>query len=131
MLLPTALAKQSRPGKPLKEFFFPKFSENQKLCPVFFLDLYIKRTASLRGESSQLFISFIRPHHPVTSSTIARWLKETIGAAGMILLSSKPIQSEVLVPLLWQAKSIKNVTCNATLSMSVKYGKRSCSKRDL
>ena len=37
VFLPTALAKQSRPGKPLTEFFF---SENRKLCPVFSLDLY-------------------------------------------------------------------------------------------
>ena len=83
VFLPTSLAKQSKAGRPLREFFFPKFSENQKLCPAFSLDLYIKRTASLRGDSSQLFISFIKPHRPVTSSTIARWLKETIGAAGI------------------------------------------------
>ena len=81
VFLPTALAKQSRPGKPLTEFFFSNFSENHKLCPVFSLDLYLKKTAQLRGESSQLFISIIKPHHPVTSSTIARWLKETLGAA--------------------------------------------------
>ena len=33
--------------------------------------------------ASQLFISFIKPHRPVTSSTVARWLKETLGAAGI------------------------------------------------
>ena len=34
VFLPTALAKQSRPGKEIKDFFFPKFTENSKLCPV-------------------------------------------------------------------------------------------------
>ena len=31
VFLPTALAKQSKAGRPLREFFFPKFSKNQKL----------------------------------------------------------------------------------------------------
>ena len=33
--------------------------------------------------NDQLFISFIKPHHPVTSSTIARWLKLVIESAGI------------------------------------------------
>ena len=32
--LPAALAKQSRQGKPLVEFFFPSFSHDESLCPV-------------------------------------------------------------------------------------------------
>ena len=80
---PSALAKQSRPGRPLKDFLFPRFPENQKLCPVFSLGLYVNRTKSLRGETLQLFISYIKPHSPVSSSTIARWLKETLTAVGI------------------------------------------------
>ena len=73
VLLPTALAKQSRPGKPLKKIFFPNFQKIRN-CVLF---IY-----TLGGQLlyAQLFISFIRF---VTSSTIARWLKETIGAAGV------------------------------------------------
>ena len=80
---PNDLSEQSRLGKDLKCFFFPRFSENQKLCPAFSLELYIDATQSLRGNSSQLFISFIKPHRPVISSTIARWLKEVIYEAGI------------------------------------------------
>ena len=80
---PFALAKQSRPGKEVKEFFFPSFPENIKLCPVHSLKMYIERTKALRGDNNQLFISFIKPHGPVTSSTIARWLKEVMAAAGI------------------------------------------------
>ena len=80
---PNDLSKQSRLGKDLKDFFFPRFSENQKLCPAFSLELYIGATQPLRGNSSQLFISFIKPHRPVTSSTIVRWLKEVIHEAGI------------------------------------------------
>ena len=78
-----SLAKQSRPGRKLAQFFFPRFQENARLCLVTSLQLYIERTAPLRGDSSQLFASYIKPHKPVTSSSIARWLKETISAAGI------------------------------------------------
>ena len=80
--LPTSLSKQSRQGKPVKEFFFPRFEENLDLCPVQALELYISKTKSLTTQSL-LFISFVKPYGPVTSSTIARWLKETLLKAGI------------------------------------------------
>ena len=33
--------------------------------------------------TNQLFVAFIKPHHAVTSSTIARWLKTTLEQAGI------------------------------------------------
>ena len=83
VFLPVVLAKQSRPGREMKEFFFPKFTGNRKLCPVHSLNLYIERTRELRDEATQLFVSFIKPHNPVTSSTIARWLKLIMCDAGI------------------------------------------------
>ena len=77
------LTKQSRQGKELKEFFFPYFPDNTKLCPVRSLLMYIRRTKVLRGDNNQLFVSLIKPHGPVTSSTIARWLKELMTAASI------------------------------------------------
>ena len=32
---------------------------------------------------NQLFVAFIKPHHAVTSSTIARWLETTLEQAGI------------------------------------------------
>ena len=34
-------------------------------------------------EKTRLFLSLIRPHHPVTSATIARWLKQVLKEAGV------------------------------------------------
>ena len=82
LFIPTALAKQSRPGRDIKEFFFPKFTGNEHL-PVRSLNLYIKRTRELRGDNEQLFISFIKPHHPASSPTITRWLKLIMESAGI------------------------------------------------
>ena len=44
VFLPTGLAEQSNPSREVKEFFFPSFRENKKLCPVHSLSLYIQKT---------------------------------------------------------------------------------------
>lgn len=78
------LAKQSRQSKPIREFFFPKFTGNQKLCPVMALQEYEKKTANKRSlECTQLLIAMIRPHKPVSSSTVARWIKTALTSAGI------------------------------------------------
>ena len=56
MFLPAALAKQSRQGKPLVEFFFPSFSHDESLCPVLTLRQYESVTSPFRsGNRQELF----------------------------------------------------------------------------
>ena len=87
--LPSKLPKQSRMGKPTREFFFPRFPDNSLLCPVEALTQYLTKTEPLRvrddGASrvTQLFIACIKPHNPIVSSTIARWLKKVLEKAGI------------------------------------------------
>ena len=85
--LPSKPAKQTKAGKISQEFFFPRFEENPLLCPVKSVEHYIQVTEPLRalesGRKTQLFIAYIKPHNPVTSSTIARWLKTMLEDAGI------------------------------------------------
>ena len=83
--IPTSLAKQSRQGKPITEFFFPSFPHNHGLCPVVTMKEYEERTAPTRsrGAESKLFLALIKPYKAVTSSTIAGWLKSLLEAAGI------------------------------------------------
>ena len=57
------------------------------LCPVEAVNSYIDRTKSLRIQEGsavdQLLVACIKPHHAVTSSTIARWLKTLLEQAGI------------------------------------------------
>lgn len=80
---PHALAKQSRQGKPITEFFSPSFRDDSCLCPVATLRVYEERTRSIRAGKSRLLLSFIQPHRAVTSSSIARWLKSVLKEAGV------------------------------------------------
>ena len=40
-------------------------------------------TAPFRGKETSLFLAMIKPHKPVTSSTIARWLKKVLELSGV------------------------------------------------
>ena len=45
---------------------------------------YIDVTSSLRPEgTAKLFLAIVKPHNPVLSSTIARWLRNTLQQAGI------------------------------------------------
>ena len=82
MFIPSPLAKQSRQGKPLTEYFFASFTDNKELCPVETLRQYQKVTASLRKESTHMFVAIVKPHKPVAPCTIAHWLKEVLKLSG-------------------------------------------------
>ena len=79
---PSALSKQSRQQKHGTEFF-PCFLTEDLLCPVLAFKEYENHTKQLRGMHTSLFLSVTKPHKPVTSSTIARWLKILLGKAGV------------------------------------------------
>ena len=86
------LAKQSRVGKPRAEFFFPAF-ENATLCPVMTLRAYERRTEALQNQdtgSTKMFLAVVKPHKPVSSSTLVRWLKSLLEKASSDMASSKP-----------------------------------------
>ena len=81
------LTKTGKPSKPPIEVFFPAFPQDRRLCVVNCLKNYEKKTAKYRSISSEtrtpLFISFIKPHAPVSLTTISRWLKSVPALAGI------------------------------------------------
>ena len=78
------LAKQTQPRRErsLQPVVVTSFLPDPSLCLVRCLEDYEKVTADVKS-SSQLFISVIHPHNAVTSSTIARWIKEVLAESGI------------------------------------------------
>ena len=79
------LTKTRKSGPP-KQILFPAFQSYRVLCPIACLRHYEKITGELRDtgmNTNPLFIAHCKPHKPVTSSTIARWLKEIMKEAGL------------------------------------------------
>ena len=84
---PAELAKQSRPSKPVASFLVPAFPLDKRLCPKATIQAYLHRTESFRGtgsdRKSKLLLSYVKPHNPITSSSVARWLMSMLTSAGI------------------------------------------------
>ena len=46
------------------------------------IETYVTRTSTVR-QDDYLFLSFNKPYRSVTKSTIARWIKDVLSAAGI------------------------------------------------
>ena len=81
------LTKCSRPERPGQKIFFASFPPDRRLCFCTYLKVYIERTKASHptnsGAKNPLFLSYIKPHGPVTSTTLARWVKSTLAEAGI------------------------------------------------
>ena len=78
----TQKVKQTRVGFHIEPLQFIRYPLDQKICIVSHLDEYVERTRSIR-KSNQLLVSFLRPHDPVSTDTIARWVKNILSSAGI------------------------------------------------
>ena len=108
---PAHLAKQSRSSKPMADFFFPSFAEDPVICPMVTLKAYEERTESFRANlpvdsRHQLFLSCIGQHTPVSSSTIARWLKGFMAEAGIDIS-------------IFKAHSVRGASCSSAVGAGV------------
>ena len=72
--------------RPLQNLFLASFPLDTRLCFVNYLKQYEKVTKNLRQKTENaqnlLFISYVKPLKPVTSATIARWVKTVLSLAG-------------------------------------------------
>lgn len=75
--------KQTRPGTHVHDLVFQAYFKDPGLCIVECLQEYVIRTKSLRGEETQLLISFVKPHKAVSKDTIGRWVKCVLANAGI------------------------------------------------
>ena len=81
------LTKNVKVGESLKSRFHASFPENDLLCVCKCLAEYESRTIDWRpidpSKPNKLFLSYINPHKPVSSATVARWLRELMQLAGI------------------------------------------------
>ncbi|KAM8930673.1 uncharacterized protein RCH25_006588 [Pelodytes ibericus] len=64
--------------------FYPAFPRNPKLCPVLCLKEYELRTLPFRTQSRpELFLALRRPHSPISTTSLARWIKWVLTEAGV------------------------------------------------
>ena len=72
VLIPHAVKKHTKPGKPLKPILYKKFSHNSKLCVVQWMQKYLEIQRSLISKDVKpLFIPYGTPCKPATKDTIS------------------------------------------------------------
>ena len=77
------LLKHSRPGTHLKPISLKGFPRDRKLCVLTCLKAYLVATATLRHDTTALFISSQKPHRPVSKDTVSRWIRGMLTDAGI------------------------------------------------
>ena len=78
-----SVLKTTKPGKHLSSIQIQALVDNKNLCPVEHLKLYMDKTSAIRGSHTQLLLSYQKPHRPVSTDTIARWIKVVLTEAGI------------------------------------------------
>ena len=70
---------------------FHIFPEEESLCPYKALNHYLEVTNfwQIKGYRNQLLFSHIETHQPISSPTIARWIKTVLSLAGIEILVLK------------------------------------------
>ena len=75
--------KTTKPGRHLEPIELVAYKEDTSLRVVSHIKHYLHMTRELRGPNSQLLISFIKPHKPVSNSTIGKWVRSILDKAGI------------------------------------------------
>ena len=79
--------KSSRVTSPPIDITFPAFPQDRRLCIVNYLKTYERKTKSFRqvckDNPDPLFLSYYRPHRPIASTTVSRWLKYVLKSVGI------------------------------------------------
>ena len=81
-ITPSSLLKQSKPGKHLKPIILRTLDKTKNLCVVTILKEYLQRTKELRN-TEFLVTTTVQPYKAASKSTISRWVKQTLRAAGV------------------------------------------------
>ena len=66
--------KRSKRSKTIDPIKFHVFKKNQSWCFYQCIDLYLERTMEIRRKNSQLRLSFVQPHGPVTPTILRRFM---------------------------------------------------------
>lgn len=75
--------KTSKLNRPQPTLFLPFYTENSLICPVLTIKEYLSRTSKIRGENTQFLLSFKKPHRPITTQTMSRWVKDIMSKCGI------------------------------------------------
>ena len=121
----SSLVKQSWPGFECSLFRVKAYPPDRRLCCYFVLKEYLARTRAIRGKGDSLLLSYIKPNHPVTKDTIARWIKTVMYRSGIdiALFGAHSVKSAVTSKAKAKAVPIQDIMKTAGWSQESTFTK--------
>ena len=84
ILLPNKIMKYTKANRPLEPLIYHRYPDNEKLYIVKCLQSYLGiRNTLVTRDIKDLIISDGKPHKPVSSETVSRWIKDELLKAGV------------------------------------------------
>ena len=122
------LLKTSKPGRHYPPILFKPYT-NPQICVIKHIRHYIDRTKELRKNKNYLFLSHVKPHKPVTITTISRWCTEMMQMAGIDvnIFASHSTRSAAASSMRQRGLSLKQI-CKAGGWSNAKTFHKFCSK---
>lgn len=77
------LLKTTKPGSKLLRVCFKAFPMDKQLCVLVHLQEYLHHTKGIRGNAKRLLLAHEKPHKPVSTDTISRWIKTVLQQANI------------------------------------------------
>lgn len=85
--------KQTRVGYHQAPLEFKIYKQNKNLCMYHQLELYIKRTATTRGNIKALWISTTLPPRSVSKQTLSNWIRFCLKQTGLLEFSPHSLRA--------------------------------------
>jgi hypothetical protein len=91
---PLGVGKTDRPSHIGPPIVVEAFLKEPQLCPVYYLNAYVRRTQKHRQPAAtKLFLATRRPFAPVSPQTQARWLRELLALLGVVKPQARSVRS--------------------------------------
>ena len=119
------LLKTTRPGHHQREVRIRAYTPDCRLCVCTILKEYLERTSAVRGDITALFITSQKPHKAVSRSTISRWFKRAMQAAGVdtSIFTAHSVRSASTSKAALSQVSIKTILATAGWSRATTFSR--------
>ena len=79
------VVKQTCPDHHVAELVFKAYASDRQLCVITVLKCYSQRTLNVHGTTNQRLLTYGKPHHAASRSTIRSWASAVLLESGVDL----------------------------------------------
>ena len=117
----TNKVKQTRLGTHITPLQYLAYPNDDKLCVVTHLKEYLTRSGVFRNGNTQLLLSHVKPHGPVSRDSISRWCKTVLSTS--FLADNNASIKEIMLSAGWSSETTFQKYYHKPSESSFNFGK--------